>query len=59
MPQVIYDIEMFEYQVESGKIPIIQRHEITLAEAALGLNELVKLYPCVRHTDDPMGNNVP
>jgi hypothetical protein len=54
-PQIIYDIEMFEYQVESGKIPVIQRHKIRLAEAALGIDELMKLYPCVRHTDDNAG----
>lgn len=54
-PQIIYDIEMFEYQVETGKIPVIQRHKIRLAEAALGIDELVKLYPCVRHTDDNAG----
>jgi hypothetical protein len=46
---------MFEYQVETGKIPVIQRHKIRLAEAALGIDELVKLYPCVRHTDDNAG----
>lgn len=51
-PQVIRDMEMFEYQVEHNKIPVLQRHGITEAEAALGINELMKLYPCVRHTDD-------
>src|SRR5262245_45131326 len=24
MPQIIYDMEMFEYQVEHGKIPVLQ-----------------------------------
>lgn len=43
---------MFNYQVEMGKIPVIQQHGITEAEAMLGIDELVKLYPCVRHTDD-------
>lgn len=51
LPQIIFDLEMFGYQCEMGRIPVVQRHEITLAEASLGIDKLVKLYPCVRHTD--------
>lgn len=57
-PQIIFDIEMFDYQCEMGKIPVVQRHGIKMAEALLGIDELVKLYPCVRHTDDDEGQQV-
>jgi len=52
LPQIIRDIQMFEYQVESNRIPVIQRRDITEAEASLGIDKLSKLYPCETHNDD-------
>lgn len=52
MPQIIYDVEMYRYKADTGKLVVVQETSICEGEAALGLDELVKLYPCVSHNEE-------
>ena len=52
MPQIIYDVDMYRYKVDTGKLAIVQETVISEGEAALGIDELVKIYPCVTHNEE-------
>jgi hypothetical protein len=50
-PQVIHDTEMFDYQVEARKLRVLQEHVLPETEVGLTITELMKLHPCVTHTE--------
>lgn len=51
-PQKILDIEMYRYQCEQQRIPVIQEHELKGEEVFLPLKELERRYPCVNYTNE-------
>lgn len=50
-PQVIHDTEMFDYTVEARKLKVLQEHVLPETEVGLTITELMKLHPCVTHTE--------